>query len=152
MAKRYQTQNVSDAGVEKPEFLGSWALLGQLIKKINETACLLLQCLSRIKICSCIFFLGLFVMLSIPSGIDNQRSPFSLYTKFHIPYFSSKGTYIKQVTGAISPSTSDIPIALFFLKANSLLLSVKLNAESSICQGTHSTEENEHFPTNLDLF
>lgn len=56
------------------------------------------------------------------------------------------------MTGGISPSTSDILIALFFLKVNSLLLSVKLNAESSVCQGKHSTEENEHFPTSLDSF
>lgn len=128
MAKSYQTQNAGSAGGEKPEFLGGWALLGKLIKKIDQAACLLIQCLSRIKICSCIF------PSTFSHIINPQRSPFSLYTKlFHILYFSSKGTYIKQVTGGISPSASDILIALFFLKVNSLLLSLKLNAESSIC-------------------
>lgn len=55
MAKSYQAQNVSSDGVEKPKFLVGWALLGKLSKKIDRAACLLIQCFSRIKICSCIF-------------------------------------------------------------------------------------------------
>lgn len=79
---------------------------GWPINTIDQAAGLLIQCLRGIQICHR-SFLGRF-HISVPSGIDDSRSLFSLSTKyFHVPYFSWKGTYIKQVADAISPPTSD---------------------------------------------